>query len=488
MNRSIKLLQLDEDIITKLKDHNICQVNHLINFHYEKEGFSQVETKMIVDAFDLYKQEELTKELRGRVNYFPLEYLDEKYSFGELGLSLRAFNGLTRNQITTVSQILKTIIHFEIYELDHLGAKSIAQIMTIVKDIVAREDLAKYLPIYASLHRFDDFTLTEIGFFEQMVKKLSALGFDTLGKLRFGYLNGTLGTLFNYKTMQSFTRKLAEYFSFTADDDFQFFQLYLVDNCFGKMSWTDILSIIGTKDPLYLEQLKKRLQGCCELLVNEEGVRLPYFREKIKNSSLKEETKAILEARFQGMTLQKIASLFHKTRERIRQIIRDRMAQIPLYLEKALVKEYNRFVWHPEVFKRVYAIDDFSFNVVKYLGERISFKEKYEYPQAYIQSLMDQGRIQAFSLAGFQEYFPKQFAPKMLIYGKTYDVMTKKQFLEFVIEHFIPKKGLHKSQIVHRANQVAAENHLDFAYDKFIDDVSNTILGLRYTRYYDYSL
>ncbi|MGD9605264.1 MAG: hypothetical protein AB7V00_03780 [Bacilli bacterium] len=488
MNRSIKLLQLDDIILKKLEDQHIYQVNHLINLDYEKGGFSKAEEKVIVDAFEGYKVEELIKELRGRVNYFPLEYLDEKYSFGKLGLSFRAFNGLSRNQITSISEIIKQIINFQIYELDYLGATSIAQIMEIVQNIVTTEKLEKYLPIYQLRHRYDAITLPEMGFFSQMIDKLSSLGFDTLGKLRFGYLNGKLGNLFNYKTMQSFTKKLSEYFSFIADNNFYFFQLYLVENRFGKATWDEIMKIMETDNPEHLVQLKKRLIGCCEIVLDDEGVRLPYFIEKIKKTNLKKESIAIVIARFEGLTLQKVASQFHKTRERIRQIVRDRMAQISLFYEKALVKEYNKFIWHPEVFKRVYEINEFSLNVVKYLGNKINYDAKYEFPEEYIQSLFDQQKIKPFALSEFHQYFPKIFVPKITIYGKNYDIMTRRQFLEFVIEHFIPKRGMHKSKIIQKANQIAIENQLDFNYDKFIDVVSNTIQGLRYSRFYDYSL
>ncbi|MGD9886934.1 MAG: hypothetical protein AB7T03_03100 [Bacilli bacterium] len=487
MNRSIKLLQLDEDIMKKLENQHIYQVNQLVNFDYEKGGFSKAEEKVIVGAFQTYKEEELTKELRGMVNYFPLEYLDDKYPFRKLNLSLRAFNGLNRNKINSVSEIIKLIIDFKIYELDYLGATSIGQVMEQMQKIISLEQLEKHLPLYQMHHRYDEITLTELGFFEQMVSKLESLGYDNLGKLRLGYLNGELANLFNYKTMQSFTNKLSEYFSFTADNHFFFFQLFLVESRFGSSSWKEILSLMGTNDASHLVQLKNRLKNHNDLFVDEDGVRLPYFIEKIQKSKLKKESIDIIVSRFQGLTLQKVAVKFHKTRERIRQIVRDRMMQISLFYEEALLKEYNRFAWHPEVFKRIYNIDEFSFNVIKHLGQKVHFIDKYEFPNDYIQSLMDQNKIRPLSISEFHQYFPKLFAPKMVIYGKTYDGMTRKKFLEFVIEHYIPHKGMHKSKIVQKANQIAFENNLDFYFDKFIDVVSNTIIGLRCTRFYDYS-
>jgi hypothetical protein len=76
----------------------------------------------------------------------------------------------------------------------------------------------------------------------------------------------------------------------------------------------------------------------------------------------------------------------------------------------------------------------------------------------------------------------------MEVYGKSYPQMTRREFLEFVIANFIPKKGLHKFKIIQKANQVALDNSLDYHYDKFVDIVTNSIQGLRYVRYYDYSL
>ncbi len=487
MKRSIKLLQLNHELVLKLENQHIYQVSQLSTFDFEKGGFSKVEEKVIVDAFETYKQEELTKELRGRENYFSLEYLNDKYSFEKLGLSLRAFNALLKNNIDTVAKIIEAIIHFEIYEIDYLGATSAHQVLQITRNIIKVEELEQKLPLFLDKHRYDDVSLEELGLFKQMVAKLEHLGYTSLGKLRIGYLDGSLGNLFNYKTMQSFTNKLLEYFSFTSNNHFEFFKQYLIENRFGFISWDEIKTIIGTQEEQHLENLKSRLQHCNDLIVSDQGIRLPLLMEKFQFVDIKKESEAILIARFQGETLQSVANEFHKTRERIRQIVRDRLAKIDIFLEQALVKEYNRFIWHPEVFKRVYGINDFSLNVVKYLGNKYPFNAKYEFPEEYILFLFSNNLVEEFSLLDFKLHFPRLFVPKIQIYGKEYDSMTRRQFLEFVIQNFIPKKGMHKSKIIQKANQVALENHLDYKYDKYVDIVSNTIQGLRNVRYYDYS-
>jgi len=488
MNRSIKLLMLNDNIVRKLEEHHIYQVNHLINLDLENQGFTKEEAKAIFDAFEQYKKEELKKELRGRVSYFPPEYLNGKYSFGGLGLSLRAFNALSNSKISRVTELVSLIVNFEIYEIDNLGAKSVTQIMEKVKSIVEAEKLAATLTIYQNQHPYDNIIVQEMGFSDIMTAKLSELGFTSLGKLRKAYLSGKLGEAFNYKTLKTIIEMIAEYFSTLPDDEFYFFRLYLVENRLGRTTWGEIQKMAETDQALNLSDLRERMKTSQNLIMNEEEVRLPYFQEKIKSSHLKPESEAIMLARFSGMTLQAVANRYDKTRERIRQIVRDRLPQVSLFLEKALVKEYNKFIWHPEVFKKTYDIDELSFNVVRYLGNKFSFEEKAEFPEAYIKSLFDQNLVKPFPMSEFHALLPKLFLPKITIYGDTVDLMTRRQFLEYVIFHFIPKKGVHKSKIIVKANQVAMDNGLDYRFDKYMDIVTNTIQGLRYVRYYDYSL
>ena len=216
------------------------------------------------------------------------------------------------------------------------------------------------------------------------------------------------------------------------------------------------------------ESFLTRLKAQSDLIIEDNLIRLPTFKEKLKVAKFNSESKAILLDRFAGATLQVVADKFQKTRERIRQIVRDRMGKIHMFYEESFIEEYNKFNWHPQVFKKIFELDDFSYNIVKYLGYKFSFEEEAVFPEEYLQELFSTGKIEEFDIEAFKNTFPDIFDQSIEIYNTTVNKMTKRQFLEYVIEHFLPSAGLHKTKVVELANRVARENQLDYYYDKYM--------------------
>ena len=489
MNKSIRVLDLDLNILKKLENLEIFRIYELIRADLVELNFHHHEVEKINQVLDIYKYNELKRELRGRVRVHQFEYLDSKYSIDDLNLSLRSFNALKNSKINSISKLLFAIEDMDIYNIGSLGSKSIVQVMKSVNEIIHKEKLTEKIPLYQKHHQFDELTIQQMGFSQSAIMSLTNLNLDTLGKLRHHYLNGKLAEFFNYKTLKVILDEFSKYFSTKISNEFFFLKNVLIEKYLGKIKIDEIPNLIKEDDFIVdVESVLKKLENRPDILIENDYLRLPYLVEKLKEVKLKKESEAILIARFNGLTLQAVADQFGKTRERIRQIVRDRMAQISMFFEESLVKEYNKFVWHPAVFKKVYNINDFSFNTVKYLGKKFSFEEEYEFPEEYIQYLFNHNIVSRFNIEDFQASLPEVFHPKIEIYGHTVDKMTKRHFLEYVIEHFIPKQGVHKFKIIAKANQVSKENDLDYYYDKYIDIVTNTVQGLQNIRYYDYNI
>ena len=345
----------------------------------------------------------------------------------------------------------------------------------------------KIIPIYYEQHPSDSLPVEKLGFSLGAINSLHNLGITELGKLRAYYLEGKLLDVFSYKTLKAILEEFKKYYTDLPAPDFSYFKTLLIEEFFGKITMAELTDYAKQAEiELNLTEFLKRLAEATDLIISNEEIRLPYFREKLKEVKLKPESEAILIERFKGATLQMVADKFKKTRERIRQIVRDRMANISMFFEESFVKEYNKYVWHPQVFKKLFGLDDFSFNIVKYLGHRFTFEEEYVFPEDYVIELMEKGKIPKIDLEEFKDSLPEVFTERISIYGEIVPKMTKRQFLEYVIEHFVPKDGLHKREIVKIAEKVARENNLDYHYDKYIDIVSNTVQGLQNVRYYDY--
>jgi hypothetical protein len=433
-----------------------------------------------------HKIGQLKKELTGMTAVFPYAYLDRIYSVESLSLPLRSYNALINHGINTISKLLQAIEDLEVYHIDNLGAKSIMQVMEHVREISEKEELYKLIPLFQKHHPLDRLTVSQMGFSQGAVTSLSSLNLNTLGDIRKAYLNGELAEYFNYKTLKVVIAELAKYFADKNLDELNYFKQYLIEEKFGEISLQDLPHILpgfsfDTKRLLGLIKDRK------DIILLSDRIRLPYLINKLQEIGFRTETVSVLMDRFRGQTLQAIADRFHKTRERIRQIVRDRMDKLSMYYEEAFVKEYNKYLWHPEVFKKVYGLDSFSYYVVKYLGKKYSFEEDYVFPEEYIKELLENKIIQAIDIEAMKISMPEVFQPRIDIYGKSVVKMTKRGFLEYVIEHYIPTNGLHKTKIIAIANKIAQENELGYSYDKFIDIVSNTVQGLQNTRYYDYS-
>src|SRR5690606_20777888 len=99
----------------------------------------------------------------------------------------------------------------------------------------------------------------------------------------------------------------------------------------------------------------------------------------------------------------------------------------------------------PEVFKKLFKLNDISYNVIKYLGKKYSFEEDYVFNEEYIHELVKKNFIDKIDIEEFKMSLPEVFPSRIEVYGKILDKMTKREFLEYVIEHFIPHSGLHKN-------------------------------------------
>lgn len=485
MNISIRILNLSNNLIMKLEECSILTIFDLVRA--ELGEFNPEEQNEVRKVLGGYKKKKLKLELEGITKTSFGKDLDERYSLADLDLNLRTLNALANNSIQTVSELLELVEDIKIYAVENLGTKSIIQLMDKLNEIVAFEKLDKIIPIYYKHHPSDSLLVEKLGFSLGAINSLHNLGITELGKLRAYYLEGKLLDVFSYKTLKAILEEFKKYYTELPNPDFSYFKTLLIEKYFGKITLRELKThALREGFALNLTEFLKRLAEATDLIISSEDIRLPYFREKLKEVKLKPESKAILIERFKGATLQMVADKFKKTRERIRQIVRDRMNNISMFYEESFVKEYNKYVWHPQVFKKLFGLDDFSFNIVKYLGYRFTFEEEYFFPEAYVIELMERGKIPKIDLEEFKDSLPEVFSERISIYGEIVPKLTKRQFLEYVIEHFVPKEGLHKREIVKIAEKVARENNLDYHYDKYIDIVSNTVQGLQNVRYYDY--
>lgn len=487
MNKSIRILKLPLQLIKRIEDQGVYRIFELININLDELGLSTVDTTTLRERLEEYKSNEIQKELIGVEKIDKYQYLNAKYTLEDLDLSLRSYNALTNDNIHTISDLISAIENMEIYNVENLGTKSIIQVMESVQKIVAVENLDTKIPIYQKENIYDDISITQMGFTQGAENSLMNLGLDTIGQIRQYYLSGQLSSMFNYKTLKVVVGEFGKYFSDRVDGSYSFFKNYLIEKRLGKISLTDLQDYYYEHGVgISKEMIKDRFLNRQDFIIEDESIRLLYLIEKLDVIKIKKESEDILIERFKGNTLQNVADKFGKTRERIRQIVRDRMAQISMFYEEAFVKEYNRYCWHPSVFMKVYGVNEFSFNVIKYLGFKYSFDEEYVFPEEYLKELFAKKLIPEFDFEEFRISLPDVFHPRIEIYGKSVEKMTKRVFLEYVIEHFVPADGLHKSKIIVIANKVSKDNNLDYYYDKYIDIVTNTVQGLQNVRYYDY--
>lgn len=486
MNISFRVLNLSEEIIDKLEKNGVLTIFDLLRA--DLSVLNPEEEAELRKILGDYKRRKLLLELEEEKEEPRYGFLDAKYTLEGLNLSLRTLNALNHNSISRVSQLFTLVEQIKIYGVENLGTKSLIQLLGKLGEIAEKENLSEIIPIYSRKHPSDSLPVEKLGFSQGAIASLHKLGIFNLGKLREQYLKGVLLDLFSYKTLKAILEEFKKYYTELPDPDFSYFRTMLVEDRYGRITFNDLLAYARkNKIDFNLREFVRKLSEKTDLVVENEEIRLPYFKEKLKLVKIKEESEAIILARFSGATLQMVADKFKKTRERIRQIVRDRMADISMFFEESFVKEYNKYVWHPQVFKKIFGLDDFSFNVVKYLGKKYTFDEEYVFPEEYVQELMKSGKIPAFDLDEFKDSLSEVFSERISIYGRIVPKLTKRQFMEYVIEHFVPDEGMHKSQIVKLAQKVAKENNLDYHFDKYIDIVSNTVQGLMNVRYYDYS-
>lgn len=488
MNKSIRVLKLPLDLISKIESYGIYHIHELIN------NLNMLE--LDISDFDVlnktltgYKQLQLISEITGYKEVDKYEFINSLYKLGDLNLSLRSMNALNNSKIHTISKLLLVIEHLDIYDVENLGSKSIIQVMESVMEIVQKEKLDDIVTIYKNDKLIDDVSIYNMDFTQSAIFSLEKLNLNTLGDIRKVYLSGQLSKMFNYKTLSVVINKMKKYYDLIPDPNFYFFKLYLIEKRLGETNFDNVRKFIeDNKIPTTFDDFLKRIKNRSDLIIENEVIRLPYFLEKLEEAKLKSESEAILLDRFSGNTLQSVANRFKKTRERIRQIVRDRMLTITMFYEEAFVKEFNKYNWHPEIFKKIFNLSDLSYNVVKYLGKRYSFEEEFVFPENYVSKLIKDEVIPAFDINDFKLAFPDIFPAQIEIYGKTLNKMTKREFLEYVIEYFVPHSGMHKNKIIKIANKVALDNNIEYHYDKYIDIVTNTIQSLQKVRFYDYSV
>jgi hypothetical protein len=487
MNISIRILDLPETIINKLEASSNFRLYDLFQANINLSNLNKEEEKILEKVLRNYRRKKLIQELREPREPKHYQDLDNKYRFEEMYLPLRTYNALISNGIRTFSDLINQIENIKIYSVENLGTKSVLQLMEMVINILKKEKKDQEIPLFLDHLPQDSFLVEKLSFSSGVVTSLQNLGIDTMGKLRKRYLEGQLLDLFSYKTLKVILEEFAKYYTDFPDPKFTYFKLVLIKEHFGKIEISKLEKMAKELGVDFnQESFLTRLKAQSYLVIEDNLIRLPTFKEKLKVAKFNSESKAILLDRFAGATLQVVADKFQKTRERIRQIVRDRMGKIHMFYEESFIEEYNKFNWHPQVFKKIFELDDFSYNIVKYLGYKFSFEEEAVFPEEYLQELFSTGKIEEFDIEAFKNTFPDIFDQSIEIYNTTVNKMTKRQFLEYVIEHFLPSAGLHKTKVVELANRVARENQLDYYYDKYIDIVSNTIQGLQNVRFYDY--
>lgn len=485
MKKSIRVLSVPSNIIKKIESHNIFSIDELIktmsipnSLELESE-----ESRLLIMALDNYKIIQLNNELVGYKQYDKYSYLNSKFKLEDFGFSIRIMNGLESQNINTVSKLLLKIEQLEIYNIENLGAKSLLQVLETIEKFVIENNLD--IKIYSPSLTIDEVSIHSMGFNKSAITSLENLNILNIGDIRKKYLNGQLASMFNTKTLNVILDHFKKYLLIKPDSNYYFLKIHLIENRFGEVTFNQLQKYINKNDlDVDFDQLIEDLSSRNDIIVSNEKIRLPKFIEKIKTIALKKESEEILLSRFSGKTLQEVADEFGKTRERIRQIVRDRMVNITMIYEEAFVKEYNKFPWHDEVFMKLFNLDNISFNIVKYLGKKPEGINVF--PKQYVKQLIEEEIIKGVSIEEIKGSLPLIFPPQIEIYGVKKDKLNKREFLEYVIEHFVPDKGLHKSKIVKLANKVALENNLEYHFDVFIDIVTNTVQGLQNTRYYDY--
>lgn len=488
MNKSIRILNLPGRIITQIEGYDIYHIHELIN-NINTLKLNKTDLEEVIKSLYEYKRAQLNNELTGYKEIDKYAFINSLYTLDDLNLSLRSMNALHNSKINTLSKLLLVIEQMDIYDVENLGSKSIVQVMESVLEIVKKGNLQEVIPIYNVNNIIDDVSIYKMDFTLGAIVSLERLELLNLGDIRRAYLTGELSNMFNYKTLNVVIKKIKKYYNLKPDPDYYFFKLFLIEMKLGQISLDELRNYITDNNlDTSLQLLLDRFKNRQDIIIENNIIRLPSFLEKLEQAGLKQESEEILLDRFSGNTLQSVADRFGKTRERIRQIVRDRMITITMFYEEAFVKEYNKYVWHPEVFKKIFKLNDLSFNVIKYLGNKYSFEEDFVFPEKYVIELMDNGIIEKFDLEDFKVSLPEVFPPRIEIYGKILDKMTKREFLEYVIQNFIPQEGMHKNKIIEVANKVASDNNIEYVYDKYIDIVTNTIQSLQSVRYYNYDI
>ncbi|MFA5219789.1 MAG: sigma factor-like helix-turn-helix DNA-binding protein [Bacilli bacterium] len=483
MYKLIRILNMDASIVQRLEKANLYTVNSVINADLEKIGFESNTINYIKNFISNYIDKGISAELIHKWARRDFSFLDTKYSLFDLEMPVRTYNSLIRNKITKISQLVNIVINFKTGYLKGFGNRSSIIVIKIVKKIIEKEGIEN--TIFDIEHPIDALFVNKIGISNNNINSLKERNIITLQDLRLSFINGDIFNWFNTKTINAILDVFEKYLTENNSLNFIFLKNKLMHFWFGFVTIDKLNELYGKGKVVVSDEYLKRVNKDEHLLVEDGVIRLKYFKEVVFDSNFKARIKDIILKRFSGNTLQEIATVYHLTRERIRQIIRDRCVNINFFYEASFFKEYNKFNWHPEIFKTVYNLDDFSYNVISYYTDKKE-SSHYDLPLEYIESINNNLLFTKTNFNVLELKTEKIFGKIITIYGKKVNYLSKKDFLEYVIANYLPSYGLHKSEILKLANMVSKENDLTYHFSTFVDVIDNIVIGLRNIRYYNY--
>ena len=483
MHKLIRILNMESSIVQKLEEVNLYTVSGVLNADLSKLGFESNTINYISHFISNYIDTGIKAELTQKWARRDFTFLDIKYRLSDFEMPARTYNSLLKNKITKVSSLINVVINFKTGYLKGFGNRSSIRVIEIVKTLIEKEGIEN--TIFDVEHPADGLTIEKTGISKNNISSLNDLNVVTLKDLRMSFINGDMFNWFNTKTINSILDVFEKYLTENNALNFIFLKNKLMHFWFGSIAIKKLNDLYGKEQDIVTEDYLARLQNDEHLVIEDGIIRLKYFKEIVFEGSFKARIKDIMLKRFSGKTLQEIANVYNLTRERIRQIIRDRSENIKIFYEIAFLKEYNKFNWHPEIFKTVYNLDDFSYNVISFYADKKE-TSNYDLPLEYIDVINSNPMFTKTNFNVLDSKTETIFGKVITIYGKKINSPSKKDFLEYVIENYLPSYGLHKTKILELANKVAKDNGLDFHYTTFIDSTDNVVIGLKNIRYYNY--
>lgn len=483
MYKLIRILNMDTSIVQKLEQAKLYTVSSVINADLEKIGLDSNTVNYINHFISSYIDKGIKAELTQKWARRDFTFLDLKYRLSDFDFPVRTYNSLINNKVAKVSQLVNVVINFKTGYLKGFGNRSSIRVIEVVKDLVEKEGIEN--TIFDNEHPADALRIVKMGISKNNVNSLKKLNVISFKDLRMAFITGEIFSWFNTKTINSILDVFEKYLTENNALNFIFLKNKLMHFWFGSISINKLKDLYSKEKDLVTDEYLMRLSNDEHLLIEEGVIRLKYFKEIVFESSNKARIKDMMLKRFSGKTLQEIANVYNLTRERIRQIIKDRCESINIFYESSYLKEYNKFNWHPEIFKAVYNLDDFSYNVISFYSDKKE-TNNYDLPLEYIDAINSNPMFTKTNFNVLESKAETIFGKIIEIYGKKVNALSKKDFLEYVIANYLPSYGLHKTKILELANKVSKDNNLDYHFKTFIDAIDNVVIGLKNIRYYDY--